>query len=104
MDLMLPQQKLDCYRLALGVATWAAEVRVPSARKHLRDQLVRAADSVLLNIAEGCGHKGDARRNFNRIALGSASEVAAILDLLQAPAERRTEVVRICQMLGKMSR
>ena len=68
-------QRLDCYRLACGIARWAARQAFPPERHHLRDQLVRAADSVVLNIAEGSGHEpGAARRNHYRIALGSAAE------------------------------
>jgi four helix bundle protein len=43
---------------------------------HLRDQIVRAAQSVPANIAEGCGRTGDREfRRFVRVALGSASEL-----------------------------
>ena len=44
---------LDCYKLAVQVSRWAAMQVFPGHRKHLRDQLVRAADSIVLNIAEG---------------------------------------------------
>ena len=50
---------------------------------HLADQLHRAATSIPLNIAEGAGEfspKDKAR--FYRIALRSATESAAILDLV----------------------
>ena len=105
-NVVLDHEKLDCYRLAVVVANWAAEQSMPVARKHLHDQLVRAADSVVLNIAEGSGLKGDARRNHYRIANGSAAEVAAVLDLVHPPgaAERQAEVRRIVQMLSKLSR
>jgi hypothetical protein len=66
---------LDCYKLAVQVSRWAAMQVFPGHRKHLRDQLVRAADSIVLNIAEGAGRgPGDSRRNQYRIALGSAAE------------------------------
>ena len=98
---------LDCYRLAVGVSRWAAEQVFPAHRRHLRDQLVRAADSVVLNIAEGSGvGPGDARRNHHRIALGSAAEVAAILDITDLPdaQARRTEIRRIGAMLAVLQR
>ena len=83
----------------------------PKGKGALRDQLSRAADSILLNIAEGCGQRvaGNSGRNFFRIALGSASECAAILDRLQLlnmsglPEERR-RLLRIAAMLRGMSR
>src|SRR5688500_691267 len=96
---------MDCYRVALSVARWAAGVRVPTARRHLRDQLTRAADSIVLNLAEGVGRgRGDARRNHFRIAAGSASEVGAIIDLLQ-PADgeaMKRELLRVSAMLAKL--
>lgn len=105
--MFLAHERLDSYRLALELAHWAAAVAIPAQRKHLRDQIVRAADSVVLAIAEGSGLSGDARRHHYRIALGSVCEVAAIVDLL-APrdqhAEVRERIVRVAAMLSKMAR
>ena len=97
---------LDCYRLACELARWAARQPIPAARKHLRDQLVRAADSVVLNIAEGGGRDpGAARRNHYRIARGSAAEVCAILDLvdLREGHNRQEQLRRIGAMLSRMA-
>ena len=98
---------LDCYRLAVGISRWAARQVFPAHRKHLRDQLVRAADSVVLNIAEGAGlGPGDARRNHFRIALGSAAEVSSILDITDFPdaMDRQAEARRIGAMLAALQR
>lgn len=103
--MFLPHERLDCYQLALALARWAAGAAIPPQRRHLRAQLVRAADGVVLGIAEGSGLSGDARRNHYRIALGSACEVAAIVDLL-APrdhAEVRERIARVAAMLTKMA-
>jgi len=100
-------ERLDVYRLALAVARWAGAQAIPTSRKHLRDQLVRAADSMVLNIAEGSGREpGDARRNHFRIAAGSAAEVGSILDLvaLRDGAERQHELRRVVAMLTKLAR
>jgi four helix bundle protein len=98
--------RLDVYRLAVEIARWAPTVGIPSYRKHLRDQLVRAADSVVLNIAEGAGGQpGDARRNHFRIAAGSAAEVAAIVDLVFPNAgDKAHDLRRLGAMLAKLSR
>ena len=99
--------KLDCYRLALSVAHWAGAVSIAPSRKHLRYQLVRAADSIVLNLAEGSGQpRGDARRNHYRIALGSAAEVSAIMDLLGVGTAdaHRLEIERVGAMLTKLTR
>jgi hypothetical protein len=60
-----------------------------------------------VDIAEGAGHpKGDARRNHYRIALGSAAEACAVLDLLNpvGAEPRREELRRVGAMLAAMSR
>jgi four helix bundle protein len=89
LERVLMHEGLDCYKLAVQVSRWAAKQVFPAQRKHLRDQLVRAADSVVLNIAEGAGRgPGDGRRNHYRIALGSAAEVAAIIDVQRPPPRR----------------
>ncbi len=100
-------ERLDCYRLALEVARWAARQVLPPDRRHLRDQLVRAADSMVLNIGEGSGHEpGAARRNHYRVAAGSAGEVHSILDLVDLPegAVRQEQLRRVGAMLWSMSR
>jgi len=50
----------------------------------LADQLKRAAASVPLNVAEANRRNGRDRANRYRIALGSAAEVAACLDVAVA--------------------
>jgi four helix bundle protein len=99
-------ESLDVFVLSVEIARWAAQQNLPAHRKHLRDQLVRAADSVVLNLAEGSGHPpGDARRNHYRIARGSAAEVAAILRITDLPhaEERLTQVRRVGAMLNRMA-
>jgi four helix bundle protein len=76
----------------------------------LRNQLERASVSIVLNIAEGAGRRSpqDKARSYS-IARGSATECAAILDLLRQrglAAEScrmgRHQIVRIVQMLTKL--
>ena len=76
-------ESYDAYRLAVDVARWVRKTRWPAGSPHLRDQAMRAADSVVLNIAEGFGRAGAAGRNHFRIARGSAAEVCAVLDLVE---------------------
>jgi four helix bundle protein len=77
-------QKLDVYQVAIDFVAVADDVveRLPRGRAYLADQLQRAAVSVPLNIAEGAGEfsRNDKRR-FYRMALRSATEAAAILDV-----------------------
>ena len=94
-------EKLTVYTLALDIARWAQGV---ATRRTLKDQLVRAADSVVLNIAEGAARDGDARRNHYRIALGSAAEVAAVMDLLGTTGTQTHDIRRVGAMLAKLTR
>ena len=56
---------------------------LPKGLGFMADQLRRAASSVTLNFAEGCGRTGKAeRRRFFTIAQASANEVAAVFDVL----------------------
>ena len=82
MEYRFDHENLDAYKLALEVAKSCSALRIPAGRSHLRDQLQRAADSVVLNIAEGRARGGDAGRNHFRIAAGSAAETCAALDLI----------------------
>ena len=79
--------RLDVYRLSIDYV--AASFRVAKdlngLHRHARDQWLRAAQSIPLNIAEGNGKRSLKDRNlFLEIARGSALECAAIQDVLAA--------------------
>jgi len=99
-------ENLDAYKIALEVARACVMLRVAPGRAHLRDQLVRAADSVVLNLAEGRARGGDAGRNHYRIAAGSAAEACACLDLVGTPeaAAQQPKLRRIGAMLHGLRR
>jgi four helix bundle protein len=76
---------MEVYRHALDFVKTASAIRkgLLPGRSALADQLDRAAVSIALNIAEGAGEF--ARREkarFYRIARRSATECAAILDVI----------------------
>jgi len=50
----------------------------------LVDQLQRAAESVVLNLAEGAGRSGKDKNYHYRVAYASAGEAATALQLLAA--------------------
>ncbi len=78
----------------------------PTDTAHLEDQGTRAADSAVLNIAEGRTLGGKPGKNHYRIAQGSAGEALAVLDLVTLPGGRDTQQLlrRVGAMLEKMKR
>ncbi|NIM97859.1 MAG: four helix bundle protein [candidate division Zixibacteria bacterium] len=82
-------QNLDVYKLALDYLDKVYEVArgLPESEKfNLRNQLERAATSIVLNIAEGSTGQSNAEQNrFLGLALRSYIETVACLDI----AERR---------------
>ena len=97
-------ERLDVYKLSVTVARWMRTTRWPSNASHLKDQAIRAADSVVLNLAEGLSRGGKPGANHLRIAKGSAGEAYAALDVADFPgcAQRRAELQRIGAMLHKL--
>ena len=106
MQYAFAHEALDVYQVALSVARWIAASRFPAGCADLRDQAVRASRSVVLNVAEGRARDGDAGRHHLRIALGSAAEVSAVLDLvaLLGASEQQASLRRVGAMLARMAR
>ena len=69
-------------------------------------QITASATSVLLNIAEGSGHRGAARANRYRIALGEAREALSTLRAAEALGYIRAldagVVARFNQVIGTL--
>ncbi len=70
----------------------------------LRNQLTRASSSIALNLAEGRGRKTlNDQKHFFQIALGSARECKAILDLtLNTPQGLIIQADKICAHIYKL--
>jgi len=80
-------ERLDVYRLAIQYVTSSYRIAklLNGPERHARDQWLRAAQSIPLNIAEGNGKQSLKDKNrFFEIARGSALECAAIHDILSA--------------------
>ena len=78
-------RKLDVYRLTRSIVKDIyLLLKNPAYDRNLKDQLLRASTSIMLNIAEGSGRwfPRDQRRYFN-IARGSALECIAIFDIIE---------------------
>ena len=83
---MLSFQRLDVYQRAIEFLAWVYDIVDVLPRRHAdrADQLTRAAESVVRNIAEGAGRWSEAdSANRYKIARGEAMECAASLDVMK---------------------
>ena len=92
---MLAHEKLIVYQKSIALVVWAGPlIDSISAKLAAKDQLDRASTSVPLNIAEGNGKFSmKDRSRFLQMALGSALECAACLDVLVARKVLRNDDV-----------
>ena len=115
-EFVFSHEKLDVYRRLLEYLEIEHSLtrRMPSGTAHLRDELDRAADSMLLNFGEASGKLAGSkdRSRYLRISAGSATESAAAWDVARVrgftpePDVFRAKRLlhRIVSMLTKMSR
>ena len=79
-------EKLEVYCIAIEYADAADAIaaKLKRGNAHIRDQLRRASDSIVNNIAEGAGEFQPAEKaRFYRISLRSRTESAATLHTCQ---------------------
>lgn len=99
----------DVYCVSLQACRACTAIAPESLNAILRDQLLRASSSVVLNVAEGFGSssRGVKRRHYE-IARGSATESIAVLDLAaalgsgEALDDARMLFTRVAMMLAKL--
>ncbi|UJR79134.1 four helix bundle protein [Sandaracinus amylolyticus] len=95
----------DAVELVRDAARLGEAVKPRSAE--LARQLERAAISVPLNLAEADGVRGGNRRLRNLTALGSAREVSACLDVIEALGAARVDAAmraRLDRIIGTLVR
>ena len=105
-------EKLDVYHSSIEYVGWAYQLcETLKGQRNAKDQLLRASQSIPLNIAEGNGKATERdRRRYFEIARGSALECAAIQDVLmvcgaldpEESAEAKMRLDRIVAMLTKL--
>lgn len=105
MSIFFNHEQLDVFRLSREVAIQAAEVPFPAHHADLRRQVIRASQSVCLNIAEATCRVGRDRNHLFRIAYGSAAETAAGLSLVSFDGSEELfhKLRRVGVMLDRMS-
>jgi len=106
-------ERLCVYQKSLAMLELVHALGYLPGEYDLRDQLRRAAASVVLNIAEGASRQSRPdKRRFYLIARGSLSEVSAALDILRIRGkltpdrynELRDTLIEIARMLGGLAR
>ena len=110
---MLSFQRLDVYQRAIEFLALVYDIvgDLPRGHADRADQLTRAAESVVRNIAEGAGRWSNAdSANRYKIERGEAMECAASLDIMKlrnvladARYERGSQLLEgVVAMLTKM--
>ncbi len=113
-DKIFDHDKLDVYRLAIEYVADSFRIAkdLSGLHRHARDQWLRAAPSIPLNIAEGNGKRSTKDRGrYFEIARGSALECSAIQDVLVVSGgmedsnsvELKTKLKRIVAMLTRLA-
>jgi four helix bundle protein len=106
----LDANRLHVYHVALELHCLSSSL-VATLNRIVKDQLERASLSVVLNIAEAGGRRSRRdKARYYAIARGSATETAALLDVLalrrlaspSAIATGRRLAIRIVQMLTRI--
>ena len=111
---LFDHNRLDVYRLSIEYVANAFDSSrsLEGLHRQARDQWLRAAQSIPLNIAEGNGKRSlKDRARFLDIARGSALECAAIQDVLvvsggmsrETDHELKSKLARIVAMLTRMA-
>jgi four helix bundle protein len=107
-------ERLDVYRLSIEYVAFSYRLAkgLTGIHRHARDQWLRAAQSIPLNIAEGNGKRSlKDRARFFDIARDSSFECAAIQDVLVASGgidlststELKIKLKRIVAILTRMA-
>lgn len=107
---MFSFEKLTVYQksLALSVGLSKAAGGFPFKYKRLQDQLIGAAISITLNIAEGSGRYNKKEKiQFYRIAQASAFETILILEIcdnlkILNRSDWDEKVEEVCKMLSSL--
>jgi four helix bundle protein len=112
-DPIFDHDRLDVYRLSIKYVarSFVLAKDLSGVHRHARDQWLRAAQSIPLNIAEGNGKRSLKDRNrFFDIARGSALECASIQDVLavcdgidaESHRDGKQQLKRLVSMLTKL--
>src|SRR5260370_38920789 len=95
----LPHENLSAYQVACELLVAVKNAAIGDSK--LRDQALRAAKSVCLNIAEGTGRTGADQKRVFVIARGEASETVAALHIAGLCGDCDANCARLGAALGR---
>ena len=96
-------KQLIAYKKALSVFTEIDEkvLSFKELDKNLKDQLRRAAISIIVNIAEGSSRFSPAdRKNYFVISCGSTFECSAVLDIIFSSTKNKFQEIEKLRILN----
>lgn len=108
MNASFNHEKLTVYRRAVGLCARLCEMSAQWDSLHdIRDHLPRAAESIVMNLAEACAAREGTKQTFLDYSHGSTLECAACLDIAAIKAlckdtdsiALKTELSEVCRML-----
>lgn len=108
---MLSFQRLHVYQRSIELLAFVTEVSESVPRGHAEriDQLLRASESIVRNIAEGAGRwsRADCAKHY-KIARGEAMETAASLDVMRVrkllePAQHEHALGLVSQVVAMLT-
>jgi four helix bundle protein len=92
---LLPHHSLRVYRIAIELLGCVRDANIKDVK--LRDQAMRAAKSVALNIAEAAGRVSPAdKARVYAIARGEAMEASAALEIASIAGDCTCEAYEAC--------
>lgn len=84
-------RNFQAYDLAVQLMKQVKGIEAPGYSK---DQLLRAAQSIVLNLAEGSGKPSTKeKKRFYSIAFGSTREVQGLFDILEVQDKKMIDLV-----------
>jgi four helix bundle protein len=95
----LPHETLAAYQVARELLVTVKRAEIADLK--LRDQALRAAKSVCLNIAEATGRTGADQKRVFLIARGEASETIAALRIAGLCGDCDVDSARVGAALGR---
>lgn len=101
--------EMDVYKKSKMIIVELYKLEFPKEEIYmLRNQMIRAGHSIMINLCEGSAYKDKKRNRFYKIALGSAYELRSCLEIYseiykEIPNNLLNEIDDVCKMIFRLS-